>query len=51
VGVRFIKAFLFDCRNQTLIWGIMKDLFPFVSVVWDDAWADATDSVGERDHD
>jgi hypothetical protein len=29
----------------------MKELFPFVSVVWDDAWADATDSVGERDHD
>lgn len=29
----------------------MTDVFPFVSVIWDDAWADATDSVGEKDHD
>lgn len=29
----------------------MNEMFPFVSVIWDDAWADATDSVGERDHD
>lgn len=29
----------------------MEERFQFVSVIWDDAWADATDSVGERDHD
>lgn len=29
----------------------MADMFPFVSCIWEDAWADATDSIGERDHD
>lgn len=29
----------------------MDDLFPFVSVEWNDAWADGTDTLGEHEHD
>lgn len=29
----------------------MTEPFPFVSVIWYDAWADAADSIGEREHD